>query len=491
MDKKRVVITGLGAVTPLGNTRERFWEALVEGRSGVGPIQAFDPHQLSCHIAAEVKGFDPDASIGRRDARRMDRFAQFAFVAATEALADARFPEDAEVRDNTGIVVASGIGGILTLQNTVSAAREAKQVGRISPFFIPMLMGNAASAQISMQHKLAADLAAEHARLNAVQSVANIGSWSLDILSGDYEWSEQTHRICGTDPHHFVPTTKTMVSVIHPDDRATLQAALIRSLKVAEPQYAIEHRILLKSGIERVVDSRWQISRDDTGRAIVAVGTCQDITPRRQAERALRENQSLLAMSGRLALVDAWSVELPPTRVTWSETVALIHDMPVGATPTVDEAFAFYAPEHTELIKAAFARCIEEGEPFDVEYEIITATSRRVLVRAIGEAVRDGNGVICRVQGTSGPDGAPGDRAEGRTSRRQARKHARDHLGRLLHARPRVALHVSQPACPAHPAEEPRGHDRSGDLGRLPGSPRHRVRSAISQRDGRRCRDQR
>jgi len=152
--KKRVVVTGLGAVTPLGNTRERFWEALIAGTSGVGPITAFDSHQLDCHIAAEVKGFDPDALIGRRDARKMDRFAQFAFVAASEALADADFPADAGTRDETGVVVASGIGGINTVQDTVAKARLAADVGRISPFFIPMLMANAASAQISMYHKL-------------------------------------------------------------------------------------------------------------------------------------------------------------------------------------------------------------------------------------------------------------------------------------------------------------------------------------------------
>ncbi len=156
MAKKRVVITGLGAVTPLGTTRDAFWAALVAGQSGVGPITAFDAEAagLKCRIAAEVKGFDPDAVIGRRDARRMDRYAQFAFAAAREALADAAFPEDSEVRDRTGVLVATGIGGISTVQDTVTKAREIKTASRISPFFVPMLMGNAASAQISMKERL-------------------------------------------------------------------------------------------------------------------------------------------------------------------------------------------------------------------------------------------------------------------------------------------------------------------------------------------------
>ncbi len=154
MDKKRVVITGLGAVTPLGNTREEFWRRLIAGESGVAKVTAFDivAAGLRCQIAAEVKGFDPDARIGRRDSRRMDRFAQFSFAAAMEALEDARFPDDSEIRDATGVVVATGIGGIITIQDTVTKAREAKTASRVSPFFVPMLMGNAGPAQISMKH---------------------------------------------------------------------------------------------------------------------------------------------------------------------------------------------------------------------------------------------------------------------------------------------------------------------------------------------------
>jgi 3-oxoacyl-[acyl-carrier-protein] synthase II len=156
LGKKRVVITGLGAVTPLGNSRDEFWSALVAGRSGITGITAFDvvAAGLRCRIAAEVKGFDPDALLGRRDARRMDRYAQMAVVAAREAIADASFPADREIRDNTGVLVATGIGGISTVQDTVTKARALGTSSRISPFFVPMLMGNAASAQISMNENL-------------------------------------------------------------------------------------------------------------------------------------------------------------------------------------------------------------------------------------------------------------------------------------------------------------------------------------------------
>ncbi len=154
LEKRRVVITGLGAITPLGNSYPTFWEGLVTGRSGVGPTMAFDPSKLSTRISAEIKDFDPDALFGRRDARRMDRYAQFALAAAREALEDAKFPDDPEVRDRTGAIVATGIGGIITVENTTFEVGPTQRWDRISPFFVPMLMGNAASAQISMNFGL-------------------------------------------------------------------------------------------------------------------------------------------------------------------------------------------------------------------------------------------------------------------------------------------------------------------------------------------------
>jgi 3-oxoacyl-[acyl-carrier-protein] synthase II len=154
LEKRRVVITGLGAVTPLGNSHAAFWEALIAGRSGVGPTTAFDAAKLTTRISAEVKGFDPDALIGRREARRMDRFAQFALIAAREAIEDAKLPEDPDVRARTGAIVATGIGGIITVENTTFEVGPQQKWDRISPFFVPMLMGNAASAQISMNYGL-------------------------------------------------------------------------------------------------------------------------------------------------------------------------------------------------------------------------------------------------------------------------------------------------------------------------------------------------
>ncbi len=154
LEKRRVVITGLGAITPLGRTVQEFWEGLLAGRSGVGPVTAFDPAKLTTRIAAEVKDFDAGAVLGRKEARRMDRYAQFAMVAAREAWADARLPDDPEVRAQTGVIIASGIGGIITVEETTLAVGPSERWDRISPFFVPMLMANAASAQVSMEYGL-------------------------------------------------------------------------------------------------------------------------------------------------------------------------------------------------------------------------------------------------------------------------------------------------------------------------------------------------
>jgi len=147
-----VVVTGLGAVTPLGNTRDEFWKRLVAGESGVGPIESFDASDFSTRIAAEVKGFDPEALIGRKEARRMDRFAQYAFVAAREAIEDAALPDDPEFKKRVGGIIGSGIGGILTFWQASNRAWEQGTWAKTTPFFIPMLMGNAAPAHISMAY---------------------------------------------------------------------------------------------------------------------------------------------------------------------------------------------------------------------------------------------------------------------------------------------------------------------------------------------------
>jgi 3-oxoacyl-[acyl-carrier-protein] synthase II len=150
--RKRVVVTGLGAVTPIGNTVPDFWRRCLAGESGAGPITAFDASLFATRIAAEVKDFKPEELIGRKEARRMDRFTQFAVVAGNEAIADAKLPDAKEFKERVGVVIGTGIGGIITFWLNSVKANENGTWSKVTPFFIPMLMANAEAAHISMQH---------------------------------------------------------------------------------------------------------------------------------------------------------------------------------------------------------------------------------------------------------------------------------------------------------------------------------------------------
>ncbi len=153
--KRRVVVTGLGAVTPLGNTKDEFWRRLVSGESGVGPITVFDTTDFSTRFAAEVKGFDPEALVGKRESKRMDRFSQFAVVAAKEAIDNSGLNlAQPGLLESSGAIIATGIGGILTFWQSSEKAKKDGTWSKVTPFFIPMLMANAASAQISMAYGL-------------------------------------------------------------------------------------------------------------------------------------------------------------------------------------------------------------------------------------------------------------------------------------------------------------------------------------------------
>lgn len=147
--KRRVVITGLGAITPIGNDVKTFWEALLDGKSGIGLITRFDAGEYDAKIAGEVKGFDPTAYIDKKEARRMDRFTQFAISAAKMALADSGLELEQEDRSRIGAFVGSGIGGMETLHDQYKTLFE-KGPNRISPFFIPMMIANMAAGQVSI-----------------------------------------------------------------------------------------------------------------------------------------------------------------------------------------------------------------------------------------------------------------------------------------------------------------------------------------------------
>ncbi|MFS8082150.1 MAG: beta-ketoacyl-ACP synthase II, partial [Ginsengibacter sp.] len=152
MELKRVVVTGLGAITPLGNTVPEYWEGLINGVSGAGPITQFDCSKFKTRFACEVKNFEPTDYLERKEARKLDRFTQFALVASDEAVKDAGITDDNVDHDRVGVIFASGIGGITTFQDDVMAFARGDGTPRFNPFFIPKMILDIAAGQISMRY---------------------------------------------------------------------------------------------------------------------------------------------------------------------------------------------------------------------------------------------------------------------------------------------------------------------------------------------------
>ncbi|MBI2165820.1 MAG: beta-ketoacyl-ACP synthase II [Chloroflexi bacterium] len=147
-ERRRVVITGMGVVSPLGMSARDLWGGLVQGRSGIGPITLFDPTEFPCRIAGEVKGFDPGAFMTPKEARRMARFSQMAVAAAALALEDSGLDLSREDAGRLGVVLGNGNGGFPTTEEQC-LTMETKGVGRVSPFFISMILPNMAAANVS------------------------------------------------------------------------------------------------------------------------------------------------------------------------------------------------------------------------------------------------------------------------------------------------------------------------------------------------------
>lgn len=147
---RRVVVTGLGAVTPVGNNVPTMWESIVAGKSGIGPITKVDKEEFPVHVAAELKDYDPLLHISKRDARRMDPFTQYAVSASKMAVEDARLTIDDSIAERVGVWIGSGIGGMETYEDQFRRFMD-KGYRRVSPFFVPMMIPDMAAGQVSIQ----------------------------------------------------------------------------------------------------------------------------------------------------------------------------------------------------------------------------------------------------------------------------------------------------------------------------------------------------
>jgi 3-oxoacyl-[acyl-carrier-protein] synthase II len=152
MEPRRVVVTGLGALTPIGNTLSAYWEGLLSGTSGAGPITYFDPTLFKTQFACELKNFDPLDHLDRKEARKYDRFAQYALVSVAEALEDAALPLEKVDKDRVGVIWGAGIGGLETFQNEVLNFAASNENPRFNPFFIPKMIADIAPGLISIKY---------------------------------------------------------------------------------------------------------------------------------------------------------------------------------------------------------------------------------------------------------------------------------------------------------------------------------------------------
>lgn len=154
MELKRIVVTGMGALTPMGHSVDDYWTALINGVSGADMITQFDASKFRTKFACEVKGFDATKYLDKKEARKIDRFTQFALVSSDQAMKDAGLNKDNIDPDRIGVVFASGIGGLITFQHEVTDFARGDGTPRFNPFFIPKMILDIAAGQISMRHNL-------------------------------------------------------------------------------------------------------------------------------------------------------------------------------------------------------------------------------------------------------------------------------------------------------------------------------------------------
>ncbi len=170
MELKRVVVTGLGALTPIGNNVSDYWDALVAGKSGCANITYFDTEKFKTKFACELKNFDPLTHFNRKEARKLDRFAQYALVSSDEAIEDSNLNLDEIDKFRVGVIWGAGIGGLETFQNEVINFAEGDGTPRFNPFFIPKMIADIAPANISIKHGF---MGANYTTVSACASSAN------------------------------------------------------------------------------------------------------------------------------------------------------------------------------------------------------------------------------------------------------------------------------------------------------------------------------
>ena len=179
MELKRVVVTGLGALTPIGNTKDEYWDALIKGKSGAAPITYFDTEKFKTKFACEIKNFTATDFLDRKEARKMDKFTQYAMVASDEAIADSKLDLETVNKLRVGVIWGAGIGGIETFQDEVINFSEGDGTPRFNPFFIPKMIADIAPGNISIKNGF---MGPNYTTVSACASAANAMFDSLNMI---------------------------------------------------------------------------------------------------------------------------------------------------------------------------------------------------------------------------------------------------------------------------------------------------------------------
>ena len=262
-----------------------------------------------------------------------------------------------------------------------------------------------AQAEIDRLHQQVADLQAQlQARrpsetlFPAVQEIACVGGFRLDVATQQLDWTDQEYRLLGYEPGQVVPTFELVAERVHPEDRDRFLAAH-RDLIDHHRPYNNEFRFIHPSGAVRDLHVRALVDCDEQGHPKALYGATVDITERRAAERALREREALLNAVGRMAKVGGWEVDAATLAVSWTDETYRIHDVPIGEMPSLEEAIGFFHPDDRGRLMDAIRLALEDGTPYDLHLQFITAKGHHLWTRTICQPeVRDGRTV--RLLGT-------------------------------------------------------------------------------------------
>ncbi len=233
--------------------------------------------------------------------------------------------------------------------------------------------------------------------LRTAQRLLGIGLWSANLDTGEVIWSQEMFDIFGHDPRSFVPSTDAYRDLVHPDDRAAMAARLAAFEVGTSTELAIEHRAVRPDGRTIHVRGAGELTITAAGR--VLTGVVRDVSDEVAANARLAEATNLLRIAGHAAKLGGWRADLRSGQVVWSEETAAIHELPGVSEAALEHGIEFYAPEYRNRVREVFDACVRDGTAYDEVLQLVTATGRRIWVRAIGEAERDAVGRIVAVRG--------------------------------------------------------------------------------------------